>query len=50
MIPLGEWPELPPALIQELHARTISARQHLTEMAWKAVVGKGLEVFTGYQN
>lgn len=48
--PVGEFPVLPPAFVQELQARTVLARRHLTEMAWKAVVGKGLEVFTGYQN
>lgn len=35
---------------RELQARTALARRQLADMAWKAVVGKGLEVFTGYQN
>ena len=48
--PMGEFPVLPPAFFQEVQSRTALARRQLTEMAWKAVVGKGLEVFTGYQN
>lgn len=50
MIPLGEFPELPPALLVALHQRTAGARHAIADALWAVAADGAVGMFESYRS